>query len=76
MGTKLANELGLFDMAGNVTESLADGFSMDYNSPRDIEKAMHRGGGYGIMADFCLVGERSGYYTPDTYGGVGLRIAI
>jgi formylglycine-generating enzyme required for sulfatase activity len=66
VGTKQANELGIFDMTGNVSEWIDEKYiSYGYTL---------RGGDYSSSADWCAVSHRSGI-KPDSRGNsVGFRL--
>ena len=68
VGTKAANELGIYDMSGNVWEWCEDVAS---TSARRI-----RGGSWGDVADYCAVAYRGFGYDPvgRSYG-LGFRLA-
>jgi formylglycine-generating enzyme required for sulfatase activity len=82
VGTKLANELGLYDMSGNVLEltwdRLADysnGPLVDPQGPATGTNRVLRGGSwYDTYASGCTVVYRV-YFIPDrNYGHVGFRV--
>ena len=83
VGTKRGNELGLYDMTGNVREWCQDWFG-DYSSasqtnpqgPATGTKRVFRGGSSGNYAMFCRLSCRYGV-TPDFRDcGSGLRLAL
>lgn len=70
VGQKLDNELGIFDMTGNVYEWCSD----CYNS--DCSYRVDRGGNYSREASYCHVSYRD-YYAPSYRGSnLGLRLAL
>jgi hypothetical protein len=69
VGTKAANELGTYDMSGNVWEWC---FGIYWLPPRVI-----RGGGWYSLADACLVGYLDDHPDPAYPGfNVGFRLAL
>ncbi len=85
VGLKLPNELGLYDMSGNVREWCADYWHNDYeNAPRDGSAwtvggndthRVVRGGAWGSVDDFCRVSDRLARYTDDWDDSIGFRLA-
>jgi len=82
VGWKASNELGIYDMSGNVWEWCSD-MSGNYSSsaqtnPYDNSGSfpMVRGGCWQSDAEFTRVAFRFPLYPPDyTYSGLGFRIA-
>ena len=79
VGTKLPNQLNIYDMSGNVYEWCNDWFDYDYyssspsNNPTGPENGIMRvvrGGSWNNDANFCRVANRS-FTTPSigTHGG-------
>ncbi len=76
VGLKLDNELGIFDMSGNVWEWCSDNYSSSYSQPRNSSSRVHRGGSWFHPATYCRVAYRS-YNTPGYRGNnLGLRLAL
>lgn len=59
VGQKLDNELGIFDMSGNVWEWCSDNYSSNYSSPRNSSYRVNRGDGWNNSATYCRVANRS-----------------
>ena len=85
VGTKQANELGLYDMSGNVREWCQDWFDSNYYSyssqtnptgPATGSRRVNRGVGCSSSAELCRVSYR-GYDGPGkAYFTLGLRLAL
>lgn len=83
VGTKRANQLGIYDMSGNVWEWAWDWYDSPLPSganpigPEAGSSRLTRGGGWSASDYGCRVGDRS-YVNPDygyDYFGIGVRIA-
>lgn len=79
VGTKAPNELGIYDMSGNVWEWTSDLSSKDYNSYRnggDTGKYRVMRGGCNVnYADGCRVSHRSWTSPEASSSGWGFRLA-
>ena len=84
VGTKKANELGIYDMSGNLFEWCWDWYDKDYyekspgSNPKGPETGTHkvlRGGSWHHFHPFCRVSFRNYYYTPYYWNiDVGFRV--
>jgi len=73
--TKQANELGLYDMSGNVWEWCSDCWRDDYNASQNCSYRVFRGGSWFSIAMDSRVSFRN-YYTPDyAYYNLGFRLS-
>lgn len=83
VGQKQANELGLYDISGNVSEWCSDRWgsnsSNSQTNPTGAASGSYRvlrGGGWNYLATFCRVASRG--YNPVTIRGnySGMRLAV
>ena len=84
VGTKAPNELGIYDMSGNVSEWVNDRYSETYYSispstnppgPSTGTQRVLRGGYFEDVVSHCRSAYRSGINTFGNYNYFGLRIA-
>ena len=83
VATKKPNELGIYDMSGNVDECCSDWYG-DYSSsaqtdpigPKDGSSRVLRGGSWVIVADFCRSSGRGGYGSFGRSFTDGLRLVL
>ena len=81
--TKRANELGLYDMSGNVWELCQDGYgnnsSISQTNPAGSSSSslrVFRGGGWYDDARYCRVSVHRSYAPGERSGLLGLRLAL
>lgn len=84
VGLKLANELGLYDMSGNVDEWCFDRFgfysALSQTNPLGADDGIcrvYRGGSWEQTAGFCRSSDRSNYGTSKNRSyNLGFRLAL
>ena len=85
VGTKQANELGIYDMSGNVSEWCSDIFSDTYYSksvywnptgPTEGDARVVRDGSYWNFENYCRVSRRSGGTPSNSTSILGLRLCL
>ena len=83
VGTRVANELGIYDMSGNVWEWCNDWYSFSYYSSSPIQNPVGPDSGSSrIIRGACYssgiyeypVSYRDSYYISNSFSGLGFRI--
>ena len=85
VASKLANELGIYDMSGNVWEWCEDWFDENYykyspstnpTGPSDGYSWLNKGGGWKSGAKYCRSAYRGEGNEGETESFLGLRLAL
>jgi hypothetical protein len=76
VASKSPNELGIYDMSGNVWEWTSDIWCSDYNSSRSGSSRVLRGGSWDNDARYCRVSYRGDYDPSSTGNYLGFRLAL
>jgi formylglycine-generating enzyme required for sulfatase activity len=82
VGTNKANELGIYDMSGNVWEWCSDWYNSyseaaqtNPTGPTSGSEKVFRGGGWFNLAYFCRVSTRARQQPNLSSNGIGFRVA-
>lgn len=76
VGQKAPNELGLYDMSGNVSEWTSDHYSNDYKFPRNSKSYVIRGSSWESRDNFARVSYRGGISSNTRSPRIGFRLAL
>ena len=82
--TKKANELGIYDMSGNVWEWCNDWYKANYywetgvdpQGPAEGTQRVYRGGSWQNEAEACRAAKRMGIEPNEKYSNIGLRLCL
>lgn len=86
VGKKAPNELGLYDMSGNVWEWCEDDFHENFDgappdgsawidNPRNAER-IQRGGGWAVMSSDCRIADRHHLLSDQSSKIIGFRLVL
>ena len=73
---KEPNELGIYDMSGNVYEWTSDNYSADYSKSRTSSDRVYRGGSWDSPATNLRVANRNSGIETNSGSTRGLRLAL
>ena len=83
VATKAPNELGIYDMNGNIEEWCNDWYSLytedavtNPTGPETGTSRIHRGGRFGGSSKFCRITRRDGFVPTVVRNYMGLRLAM